>query len=330
VAITLPRNALIKLTGLNTYAQRNLQEITGYSVSGSQTTFYTPTTNGLVNGNTVVIANMQGAPTPIWSFTVSNVTANSFRVASALSWPISAARCYKNGTLRYLDFIIYGNTTVKAGDTVTIAGATSMPSGSFVISKSGNTEMIFTQNGSDFAGGASYPDYTAGPSFYSPGGTLTLTATSGTRSPGLTNVYWAIGGGASTATLSDHSRSPLTMHPTEIARGDRTVSGTLRKSHTASKYEFSVDWELLPADAVATVDGFAGGKDLQNIYNNNVSAFTMEVYSRDSARKTSTGPDFSFNVMIKDFDAKIVKRNIQSPDGKLTDYWDVSLQLEEV
>lgn len=337
MAITLPRNALIKLTGLNTSAQRNLKRITGYSASGGYVTFYTPSTSGLVNDSTVVISNMSGAPSATWSFTVNSVTATSFRTPSNtyLSWPVSVIRTYRNDTLRYLDAIIYGTMTIKPQDTVALACGSSFPTSDLTVAITSNSDIIFTQNGSDFSGGASYPLYSAGPVWTSPtNGTATLKATAagvngGVRTPGLNNVYWAVGGGPSTLTLSDHSRSPLKATPEDISKGGRTVDATMRKSHIASKQTFSTDWDLLPADAVATVDGYAGGKDLLDFYNNNVSSFTMELYNRDAARKGSS-PDSVYTVMIKDFDYEIVKRNIQSPDGRLTDYWNVSLALEEV
>lgn len=331
MAITLPRNALIKLTGLNTYAQRNLKTVTGFSASGGYVTFYTNSTSGLVNGNTVTVSNMQGAPAQ-WSFTVSNVTATSFRTSSvaAISWPVSILRCYRNGNRRYLDAMLYGQTTVKPGDTATLNAGPSFPSSSMTVAMTTNSEIIFTNDAGDFAGGAQYPYYSNGVNDVIPGGaqTITLNSTSATRTPALVNVYWSIGGGASTVTLSDHSREALDATPEEISDGGRTVDGTMRKSHIASKQTFSTSWTLLPADAVATVDGFAGGKDLLDIYNNNVGAFNMELYTRDSARKGSA-PDFIYRVFIKDFDYSVIKRNVLAPTGVLTDYWDVKLSLEE-
>lgn len=334
MAITLPRNALIKFTNLNTYAQRNLREITGYSASGGYITFYTQSTSGIINGSTVVISNMPGAPASIWTFTVSNVTATSFRTSSTASlvWGISTLRCYKtSGPMYYLDSILNGTTTIKAGDTITLSAGASFPSGSQTVAIATNTELIL-KSGSIFVGGTEslYPDYSSGTNDVAPGGagTLTLNTTAATRTPGLTGVYWAPGGGSSSLTLSDHSRAPLDISTESIENSSRVVSGLMRKSHVASKSTFSTSWELLPADSVATVDGYAGGQDLLNMWANNTGSFNMEVYNRDSARKGSA-PDAIYKVFIRDFSRSIVKRNVYSPDGNLTDYWDVQLSLEE-
>lgn len=337
MAITLPRNALIKFTGLNTYAQRNLNEITGFSTTGGVITFYTPATTGLSNGATVVISNMPGAPSTSWSFVVSNVTATSFTTPGStyLTWPIGTVRCYSTtGPMYYLDSILSGTTTLKPGDTVALEAGSNFPTADTVVSITSNTEVIL-KSGTIFVNGTEslYTLYNSagGPTNVDPSGNklLKLKITAATRSPGLTSVYWALGGGPTTATLSDHKRSPLEVSPEEIDVKTRTANGTMRKSHTASKGLFSVSWEYLPADAVATVDGYAGGNDLKNIYNNNVGPFTMEVYNRDSARKTSA-PDAVYNVYIDDFNYSIEKRNVYSPDGKLTDYWNVQLTLAEV
>ena len=338
MAITLPRNALIKFTNLNTYAQRNLNEITGFAASGGVITFYTPATTGLSNGSTVVISNMPGAPSATWSFVVSNVTATSFTTPGStyLTWPIGTLRCYGTGVptvnMFYLDAILSGTTTLKPGDTVALEAGASFPATDMVAAITTNNEVIF-KSGTVFSGGASYPLYTASgaPNDVAPSGNklLKLKTTAATRSPGLTSVYWAKGGGASSVTLSDHLRSGFDISPESIEVKQRTANGTMRKSHIASKSAFSVSWDLLPADAVATVDGYAGGNELKEVFNNNVNPFTMELYNRDSARKGSS-PDSVYNIYLDDFKYTIEKRNVYSPDGRLTDYWNVQLTLVEV
>jgi hypothetical protein len=105
----------------------------------------------------------------------------------------------------------------------------------------------------------------------------------------------------------------------------------MRKYHTASKRTFSLRWSLLPADAEYTVDQYAGGQEIQQAYINNSGEFTMEIYNRESARKGNPSvPEETVKVRIKDFSYSIAKRGVEYGNGKITDFWDVDLTLEEV
>jgi hypothetical protein len=136
---------------------------------------------------------------------------------------------------------------------------------------------------------------------------------------------------SSSATLSDHNRASIQVSYEEIEQTERTVDGTLRYHHTASKRKYSLSWKDLPADSSGTVDGFSGGKDMLDIYMNNKGAFYLLVNNRNSARKTSLLPESKLLVRFSDFSYEIVKRNfVISETGKLTDLWNVNFSLEEL
>ncbi len=329
MAIVLPVNALIKLTNLNTSAQRNLRKVTGFTASGGVLTIYTPNTTGLSNGSLVVISNMSGA-TGTLTANVSNVQAGSFQISGYLSWPVASVRTYKSASSFYIDTILHGTHALKAGDSLTMNVGAAVSVSSTACSITTNTNIVF-KSPTVFGGTASYPFYKEGMSINAPGSpaTITLNTTAAVRSPGLNNVYWAIGGGATSVTLSDHSRKELKITADTIEKGGRLIDGTLRTQHIASKNTYSTSWDLLPADSNATVDGYAGGNDLLTIWQNNVGPITMELYNRDSARKGST-PDSTVTVKMKPPAVDIARRNVMSPNGRLTDYWNVSLEFEEV
>lgn len=328
MAITLPLNALIRLTNLNTSAQRNLRKVTGFTASGGVLTFYTPNTTGLSNGSLVSISKMSGAA-EVLTATVSNVQAGSFQIPGYLSWPVSSLRTYKS-SLYYADTLIHGTHALKPGDSFTLNVGSSVSIASTSCSITTNTNIVFTSP-SKFDGTAIYNSYKEGVSIneLDAPATITLNSTAGIRSPGLNNVYWAIGGGASSITLSDHSRKELKVSSDTIEKGGRLIDGTLRTQHIASKNTYSTSWDLLPADAIATVDGYAGGNDILTVWQNNVGPITMELYNRDSARKGSI-PDSTVTVKMKSPSIDIVRRNILAPNGILTDYWNVSVEFEEV
>lgn len=329
MATVLPVNALIKLKDLNTSAQRNLRKITGFYAVDGFLTIYTPNTTGLTNGSSVVISNMAGASSTITA-TVSNVLPGSFQITKTLTWPVASVRTYSTATHFYIDTILHGTHTLKPGDVFTLNVGSCVSVTSTACSIASNTNVVFKSTMS-FGGTASYPLYSNGISIneLQAPSTITLNSTGAIRSPGLSNVYWAIGGGATSITLSDHSRKELKIAPDVIEKGGRLADGTLRTSHIASKNTYSTSWDLLPADSIATVDGFAGGNDLLTVWQNNVGPITMELYNRDSARK-GANPDSTVVVKMKPPSIDIVRRNVQSPDGRLTDYWNVSVEFEEV
>lgn len=117
--------------------------------------------------------------------------------------------------------------------------------------------------------------------------------------------------------VSDHNRGELGIDVERIETKNRMANGTLRTYHVADKRTFSVSWDQIPTLASQTVDGFWGGADLENFYNNTVGSFTLGITGRDGVEKTYT-------VVFTDFSRSVIKR------WKTWELWNVNLTLEEV
>jgi hypothetical protein len=131
--------------------------------------------------------------------------------------------------------------------------------------------------------------------------------------------------------LTDHNRAALDVSHEEIEKVERTVDGTLRYHHSATKKRFRVSWKNLPADAAGTVDGYWSGAEMLQIFRSNKGTFYIEIYNRNSAQKTSSGPQTKALVRFADLSYSIVKRNfVISGSGEVTDLWDIDITLEEV
>lgn len=120
-----------------------------------------------------------------------------------------------------------------------------------------------------------------------------------------------------TARVTDHNRSPISITKDRIENKQRMVDGTLRKFTVATKRVIKVSWTELPNSDSITVDGFWGANSLRNFYDSHPGDFYVTINYGDSTN------DY-LRVMFTDFDMKLSKRGIY------TDFYDVSLGLEEV
>lgn len=116
--------------------------------------------------------------------------------------------------------------------------------------------------------------------------------------------------------ITDHNRGDFSIDIDRIETSKRMANGTMRKYVIADKRTFSTGWKDLPHSQNFTVDGFWGGQEMEDWYNNHVGAFVLTVTYGD-------GTQDEFTVMMTDFSKDITKR------GKF-DFWDVSVKLEEV
>jgi hypothetical protein len=116
--------------------------------------------------------------------------------------------------------------------------------------------------------------------------------------------------------LTDHNRSPLEVTTERIEKRIRMASGQMRKYHVADKKTFSVSWNMVPVGTSQTVDGFAGGADINGIVTNATGIIQLDIRNR-------VGNTASFTVMITDFSRSVEKRwNVE--------YWNLSLVMEQV
>jgi hypothetical protein len=125
---------------------------------------------------------------------------------------------------------------------------------------------------------------------------------------------------------SEHSRSPLDVKTTIIENRNRTANGTLRAYHIANKHELSLSWEYLPSTSEYTVDGYAGGVELKQIFDDQRTKF-VEIWTGLSAAKSNSAPALAFDAIITEFSYSVEKRNI---GGQFYDFWNVSMSLEEI
>lgn len=125
--------------------------------------------------------------------------------------------------------------------------------------------------------------------------------------------------------LSEHSRSPLSLEFDKIENANRTVSGRLRIYEIVNKHKLSVSWELLPSKAQYTIDGYAGGIELQSLYLAG-GMKSVEIWTDSEAVQNSVTPTVAFDGRIDSFNYSIEKRNV---GGIFYDYWNVSMSVEE-
>lgn len=116
--------------------------------------------------------------------------------------------------------------------------------------------------------------------------------------------------------ITDHNRSDLGVDVDRIEESTRMANGTLRKYVVADKRSYSVSWKDLPHNAMFTVDGYWGKREMENLYNTTPGAVTLKIYYGDGTSDIRT-------VVFTKFSASISKR------GRY-DFWDVNVTMEEV
>lgn len=117
--------------------------------------------------------------------------------------------------------------------------------------------------------------------------------------------------------VTEHSRSELSVDVERIETSTRTALGYLRKWVVADKRTWSCSWENLPSKAAKTVDGKWAGEDIELFHQNNPGAFTLTIIDGSLIPQTYT-------VVFSEFSKVVAKR---SP---VSDLWNVNVTLEEV
>lgn len=125
-------------------------------------------------------------------------------------------------------------------------------------------------------------------------------------------------------TLSDHSRSPLSVNYEIIENSQRMANGTMRKYVIAKKRNLTCQWSMLPTITSMVADGNANAYKFKSFYDINChEQLTMSLYShKNNAADTSYVE--TFNVFWTNFSYDIVKRY------RDFDYWNVTTDFTEI
>ncbi len=358
MAETLPLRALVKLSGLNTsgqrYSDRLLQMKSTTVDDATELDFKVVNNSQYISGEEVTIQGVTGMPDPS-DLTIGDISGSDtieFYNQTPLNYLISSFETFKivdGSTFYYLRVYIESGNTINVGSEVIFNDVPSPldainDSSQTVFSASSYSLLFRTDDGTPFGIDSSYfPQIYStpvAPNIFPQALPLSTNGSSSTIDLLNTNDYVnssllvatiAPGGFDSCGYLSDHKRSPLSIDHEEIEQADRTVDGAMRFHHNATKRKFSLNWTDLPADEDGTVDGYWGGNDMLQVYKNNKGTFFLEVYNRESSKKSSNGPDLKVLVRFTSFQYDIVRRNfVISSSNQLTDLWNVSMTLEEV
>ncbi len=156
--------------------------------------------------------------------------------------------------------------------------------------------------------------------------------------------------------LTDDNRSEIKFTPTRIETRKRTVNGRMRSYHVADKLKISTSWDMVPSRSFSTTsdfdssgssphtntnssysqfttDGGAGGVEILDWYKNYTGSFwvylSYDKYSNFGKDPIAYENLPKYNQVIEmffsSFDYSVVKRG-----GTGYDYWNISVELEEV
>lgn len=116
---------------------------------------------------------------------------------------------------------------------------------------------------------------------------------------------------------TEHNRSELSVDYDRINSSDRMANGRLRQYYVDDKRTWSVSWDMIPAPSTETVDGNAGGADMEDFYKDTKGSFLMTIKHADTIY------DEDVEVVFTSFDKTHNRRGA-------IDFWDLSVSLEEV
>jgi hypothetical protein len=132
--------------------------------------------------------------------------------------------------------------------------------------------------------------------------------------------------GGGSLTLSDHSRSPLSITYDVLSKSDRMADGTLKRYVVARKKIIQCQWSMLPTIRAHVADGNADARDMKEFYESNLYRqmdMTMN-FHRNHTERAGTNYSESVAVYWNSFSFEVVKRY------KDFDYWNVTAEFLEV
>lgn len=125
-------------------------------------------------------------------------------------------------------------------------------------------------------------------------------------------------------TLSDDSRTPLSVDYEVIENSQRMANGTMRKYIISKKRTFSCTWNMLPTSSSILIDKHADANKLKKFYELYCHApLSMTLYHKKN-NDTTNGYQESYNVYWTSFNYEVVKRL------KNLDYWNVNVEFTEI
>jgi hypothetical protein len=127
-------------------------------------------------------------------------------------------------------------------------------------------------------------------------------------------------------TLSDHSRSPLSVSYDVLSKSDRMADGTLKRYVVARKKIIQCQWSMLPTIRSQVADGNADARDMKEFYESNLyRPMSMTLYyNRNTAERSGAAYAETLSVYWNNFTFDVVKRY------KNFDYWNVTAEFLEI
>ncbi len=360
--MTLPLRPLIKLSGLNLSQQRYSDRLIGIETlsDGTQFKFRVLNNSNYLVGDEVSIQGVVGLPDPsvLSIYQLEDDDTIVFGEQDPFEYPIGYLESFTidSGSYYYIRVYIDSGTTINVGSTVTFSGLTGtfdeLNAQVLTVYSANSYSLIFRTTGADPFGidEAYFPSIsstaTAPNSFQQTLALATNVAAEAKlillNSNGELNasmlvatIALAPAGYTDEVYLTDYNRTPLQITHDDIQESTRTVDGSLRYHHNATKRKFSVSWHDLPGDqkAIETVDDGLAANEMLQVYKNNKGTFYLELYNRNSAKKDSAGPDLKVLVIFAEqgCEYQITRRGYYiSSDNIYTDLWGISLNFEEV
>lgn len=144
--------------------------------------------------------------------------------------------------------------------------------------------------------------------------------------PSKAAAEFVVGSGESNGqlTLSDHSRSPLSVNFAPIENLQRMADGTARKYVVSNKKTLSCSWEMLPTVQSLVVDANASALTMKRFYEVNYPYdMTMTLYYKKNASANLSYTE-TINVFWSAMNFDVIKRYDEF------DYWNVTAEFMEV
>lgn len=116
---------------------------------------------------------------------------------------------------------------------------------------------------------------------------------------------------------TEGNRSELSVDFDRMKSSDRMANGRLREYYITDKRSWSVSWDMLPVPTSETVDGNAGGAEMEAFYKSHPGEIMLSIKHKDS------GLDETVAVVLSSFNKTHVARGAY-------DIWNLSVSMEEI